>query len=497
MRWKGRTVAALVLGTAVLSSTLTLTAVEGVQAVTRLFSSPVSDADFSTRSDAGQASPNGEGLPPSFGKIVQTYRLIQRHYLETVADEKLVNGAIEGMLEALDDPYTSYLDEEATQHLEDAVEGSFEGIGAEVKMENGRVTVVAPIKGSPAEKAGLRPNDQILRVNGESLEGLSLMEAVLKIRGPKGTPARLEIIRPGVPQPLELVIIRDEIPIETVYADIIKKQGIPFGRIEITQFSAGTSKRFAEELKRLEEAGIKGLVIDLRGNPGGLLEGVLEMAKQVVPHHGVILHIEQRGGQRETYRSTLEGRKPYPIVVLVDEGSASAAEIFAAALQESGGYTVVGKPSFGKGTVQQTVDLADKSTVKLTVAKWLTPKGHWVNKKGVQPDIVVDQPAYFKAVPLPKDRPLRHDMNHVDVHNLQVMLQGIGYPPGRTDGYFDVQTEQAVKAFQRVHGLPVTGVVDAQTATRIEDELRKRLENPENDLQLQTALQVLVKQASP
>jgi len=494
VRWNGRTVVALVLGTAVLSSTLTLVAVDGVQAVTRLFSSPNDEANLLTLSGVGQASSNGDGLPSSFGKIVQTYRLIQRHYLEPVADEKLVNGAIEGMLEALDDPYTSYLDEEAVQHLEDAVEGSFEGIGAEVKMENGRVTVVAPIKGSPAEKAGLRPNDQIIRVNGESLEGLSLMEAVLKIRGPKGTPAHLEIIRPGVSQPLKLVIIRDEIPIETVHAGIIKKRGIPFGRIEITQFSTGTSKRFAEELKRLEEAGIKGLVIDLRGNPGGLLEAVLDMAKQIVPNHGVILHIEQRGGQRETYRSTLDGRKPYPVVVLVDEGSASAAEIFAAALKESGGYTVVGKPSFGKGTVQQTVDLVDKSTVKLTVAKWLTPKGHWINKKGVQPDIVVDQPAYFKAVPLPRDRALRYDMNNIEVHNLQVMLQGIGYPPGRTDGYFDAQTERAVKAFQRVHGLPVTGVVDAETATRIEDELRKRIENPENDVQLQTALQVLVKQ---
>jgi len=422
-------------------------------------------------------------------KLLRTYRLIKENYVTPVDDQTLLDGAIQGMVESLEDPHSTYMDPHSAEQFQDSLESSFEGIGAQVIMQNNRVTILAPIKGSPAEKAGLRVNDQILAVNGESLEGLSLTEAVAKIRGPKGSKAELLVARPGLEEPLKITVIRDEIPLETVYAEKIGAYGL----IQITQFSLNTAQRFEEELKRLKEQGIKGLVIDVRGNPGGLLESVVEIADTLLPAKSVIVQVEDKQGNRELTYSSKRQAVDMPMVILVDEGSASASEILAAALQESGGVPVVGTPTFGKGTVQNTLSLEDGSELKLTVAKWLTPKGNWVHEKGVKPDYEVKQPDYFTAVPLNPSTTLKREMNTLEVKNLQMVLKSVGYSPGRDDGYFDQQTENAVKAFQRLSKLPPTGVVDAETAVRLNQALMERMQDKERDLQLQTALKLLEK----
>ena len=219
----------------------------------------------------------------------------------------------------------------------------------------------------------------MIKVNGVSLEGMTLNEAVMKIRGPKGTKAKLEVVRPGHSEILHITVIRDEIPIETVDAQMMKG-GI--GKIEISQFAEDTAKDFAEALKKMEGQGMKGLIIDLRGNPGGLLPAVLEIAEDLVPGEKPIMFTEDKRGQRVEYKSKLKEPKPYPIVVLIDKGSASASEILAAALKESGGYTLVGQTTFGKGTVQTAKDFNDGSNLKLTMAKWLTPKGQLDRPEG-------------------------------------------------------------------------------------------------------------------
>ncbi|OUM88804.1 MAG: peptidase S41 [Bacillus thermozeamaize] len=422
-------------------------------------------------------------------KLLRTYRLIKENYVTPVDDQTLLDGAIQGMVESLEDPHSTYMDPHSAEQFQDSLESSFEGIGAQVIMQNNRVTILAPIKGSPAEKAGLRVNDQILAVNGESLEGLSLTEAVAKIRGPKGSKAELLVARPGLEEPLKITVIRDEIPLETVYAEKIGAYGL----IQITQFSLNTAQRFEEELKRLKEQGIKGLVIDVRGNPGGLLESVVEIADTLLPAKSVIVQVEDKQGNRELTYSSKRQAVDMPMVILVDEGSASASEILAAALQESGGVPVVGTPTFGKGTVQNTLSLEDGSELKLTVAKWLTPKGNWVHEKGVKPDYEVKQPDYFTAVPLNPSTTLKREMNTLEVKNLQMVLKSVGYSPGRDDGYFDQQTENAVKAFQRLSKLPPTGVVNAETAVRLNQALMERMQDKERDLQLQTALKLLEK----
>src|SRR5699024_7991407 len=228
---------------------------------------------------------NGKDLetPESMSKVVQAYELINEHSLKDVDDTDLTEGAIQGMLESLDDPYSTYMDVESMERFNEQIESSFEGIGTEVSMVNDIVTVVAPIKDSPAEAAGLRPNDQIIQIDGESLEGLDLNEAVEKIRGEKGSEVVLEIERPGVSDSFEVSIVRDEIPLETVYPDIKTIEGKKTGILEITSFSETTADDFAEELAKLEEKGIEGLVIDVRGNPGGLLDSVEDILKHFVP----------------------------------------------------------------------------------------------------------------------------------------------------------------------------------------------------------------------
>ncbi|GEN29898.1 carboxyl-terminal processing protease [Cerasibacillus quisquiliarum] len=425
-------------------------------------------------------------------KINQAYALIKKHFVEEVDDQELIEGAIQGMLSSLEDPYSSYMDIEAMEQFNEQIESSFEGIGAEVSLVNGKITIVAPIKNSPAEKAGLRPNDQVLSVNGESLEGYDLTEAVAKIRGKKGSEVVLEIMRPGVKDIIEVKMIRDTIPIETVYADLKEVDGKKTGVIEITTFSERTAEEFYEYLTKFEEQGMDGLIIDVRGNPGGLLESVEDILQFFVPKDMPYVQIEDREGNRETYHTDLTEKKPYPIQVLIDEGSASASEILAVALKEMG-YDVVGTSSFGKGTVQQAVPLGDGSTVKLTFFKWLSPKGNWIHEKGVKPTIEVKQPDYYFTHPIQVEKTLTYNDAGEDIENIQKMLKGLGYQLERMDGYFDKTTEKAVKAFQKEQNIKQTGKVDQETAGLIETALIEKIRSGEDDRQMEKALQTLYK----
>jgi carboxyl-terminal processing protease len=424
-------------------------------------------------------------------KVEQAYELIKNRYVEKVDDDKLIQGAIQGMISTLNDPYSVYMDEETSEQFTESLDSSFEGIGAEVSMINGKVTIVAPIKNSPAEKAGLKPNDQILRVNGESLEGLDLYEAVLKIRGKKGTTVQLDILRPGVKEVIKVKVVRDEIPIETVYDSVKTYNGKKVGYLEVTSFSENTAQDFKKKLAKLESEHIDGLIIDVRGNPGGYLQSVEEILKQFIPKDKPYVQIEERNGDKQRFYSDLTKKKPYPIVVLIDKGSASASEILAGAMKEAGGYKLVGETSFGKGTVQQAIPMGDGSNIKLTLYKWLTPDGHWIHKKGVKPDVEVKQPDYFHVSPLHIEKELAFDMNNEQVKNAQQMLKGLGFDPGRTDGYFSKETESAVKAFQKANKLPQTGKIDKNTAEVLQAKVMDAIRADNNDVQLKTAMKVL------
>ncbi|PYZ95825.1 peptidase S41 [Alteribacter lacisalsi] len=424
-------------------------------------------------------------------KFHRAFTTIMEAYVEAPDEDELLEGAISGMLETLDDPYSVYMDQESAEEFMESLDPSFEGIGAEVNMINGRVTIVSPIRDSPAEDAGLRPNDLILEVDGEDIEGLTLNEAVLKIRGEKGTTVTLTIERPGMSEEFEIDVVRDEITVETVTSDLIEANDQRIGYLEIRSFAQDTATRFEEELNELEEQGIDGLIIDVRGNPGGLLQSVEQIGNLLIPEGEAIVQRQDRNGDVVRHLSNQEGEKDYPIATLIDEGSASASEILAAALKEAGGHPVVGETTFGKGTVQQTFELGDASELKLTVFKWLTADGNDINEVGVDPTEEVRQPEFFYLSPVQAEEPLEFDSNSEQVQNAQLMLEGLGYDPGRTDGYFDSETEEAVEQFQSDMDMEVTGVIDEDTALALRDQIVEAVRDPENDNQLNRAVELL------
>ncbi|CAH0344828.1 S41 family peptidase [Bacillus sp. CECT 9360] len=426
-------------------------------------------------------------------KVEQAYELIRGQYIEKVKDEQLVEGAIEGMLSTLKDPYSVYMNKKTAEQFGEALGSSFEGIGTEIGVEDGKIIIVSPYKDSPAEKAGLKPKDELLKINGESVDGLNLYEMSLKIRGKKGSKVTLEIKRSGVTEPLTLKVTRDEIPVETVFSSIKKINDVNIGYIELTTFSEGTANDFKKQLEAMEKKSVEGLVIDVRGNPGGLLSSAQEILRLLVTKDKPYLQIAQRNGDTETFFSELTEKKKYAIAVLTDKGSASAAEILAGALNEAGDYPLIGEKTFGKGTVQQAVPMGDGSDIKLTLFKWLTPDGNWIHKKGIKPTIEVHQPDYFNVHPLQVEKTFKRDMTNPQIQYAQGMLKGLGLEPGRDDGYYDAKTEIAIKAFQQQEGLKITGEMDQKTATKLEAAIVQKIQDEDNDIQLKTALLFVAK----
>lgn len=424
-------------------------------------------------------------------KLNNAVKIIEDNYYKNVDHNKLVEGALNGIVGSLEDPYTSYMPAEQASAFNESIEGSFTGIGAEVELKDKQVTVISPIKGSPAEAAGIQAKDVLLSVNGESLAGLDLQTAVSKIRGPKGSKVTIMVQRPGTNDPIKFVITRDDVELETVNAHMADSK---IGVIEVTQFSSNTGTRFKEELTKLEKQGMKGLVIDLRSNPGGLLDVVVDMAEQFVPKGSAIVKEEQRGGAKQVLRSNGNAKtKAYPVTVLINGGSASASEIMAGALKESAGAKLLGENSFGKGTVQTSVpDKLGKGTLlKITIAKWLTPDDEWIHEKGIKPDEKVSQPDYFTVAPIDKSKTWKYDMNNDNIKSAQIMLNGLGYDTKRKDGYFDAETKKQVQAFQKAQKLTVSGMIDKKTAETIEAAILKKIADPANDTQLNRAIKEL------
>ncbi len=477
MTFRRRTVAILVLAAMAFSSL-----------VTSLFFLDDSDT---TSSSVGKSKESKE-YQLNEAKLQKTFDTIRANYVRPISDQALLDGAIRGMVGALGDPHSEYMNpQESKQFLSTIIDSSFSGIGAGVVLKDGHVTIESIVNGSPAERARLRVNDQITKVNGKTVAGLTLDKVVARIRGPKGTKVVLEIVR-GSSTPFSVTVIRKDIPQETVSNAMLKDH---IGYIDISQFSQSTDKDFFKAITRLEKQQMKGLVIDLRGNPGGLLSVVVDMCQKMLPEGKTIVMTQDKAGKKVVYRAKASHLKPYPITILVDGGSASAAEIMTAAFQQSGRYTVIGTKSYGKGSVQTTMEFSDGSNLKLTIAKWLTPNGTWIDQhggtKGITPNLVVEPAAITKATLPNPQLTLKQDDNSNDVKNMQLILDGIGLKPERLDGYFDVKTTAAVKSFQQISGIPVNGTLDSQTAKALGLALQNLLKDPKNDKQLQTAIQFL------
>ncbi|MFS0787747.1 S41 family peptidase [Shouchella sp. 1P09AA] len=421
---------------------------------------------------------------------------IENNYVSEVERTKLVEGAINGMVETLEDPFSDYMDVESAANFQESLSSHFEGIGAEVGMVDGYVSIITPMRESPAERAGLLPNDAILEIDGESIEGYSVNEAVQLIRGEGGTDVTLTIQRGEQGEPFDVTIERDRIQVDAVRADTFEADGQLIGRLEITSFSEDVGSQFEELLQELEDEGIDGLIVDVRNNPGGYLDGAQNIGNLIIPENNPIVQIEHSNGSIESYESDLDDRKPYPIVGLINESSASASEILAAALKESGDYDLVGNTTFGKGTVQKSIRMTDGSALKITTDRWLTAGGNTIDQDGVEPTVEVDQPDYFYSVALSIEEAFEQDQVSDQIGRAQSMLEGLGYEVGRTDGYFDEQTESAIIEFQETYDLDVNGQLDEDTAQMIQEEIRAHIRDVENDAQLNRAIELAAEQAS-
>ncbi len=312
-------------------------------------------------------------------------KIVKENYVEEPETKKLIYGALNGMLTSLD-PFSGFFPPEKYREFMEETEGEFGGIGIEISMEGGRPIVVAPIEGTPAYKAGLRAGDIILAVDGEDTFGKTLLEIVKKIRGKPGTKVKLTILRRGHDKPFTVEITRAIIKIEsvkyTMYEDL--------GYIKIIQFQHNTSRDLRKAIQELLNQGAKGLIIDLRNNPGGLLSEAVKVSDLFLEEGKLIVYTKGRRDEEKFY-----AKEPslipdnVPVVVLINKGSASASEIVTGALQDHGKAIIIGEKSFGKASVQNIIPLEDGSAIKLTVAYYYTPKGRLIHKKGIEPDIEV------------------------------------------------------------------------------------------------------------
>lgn len=328
----------------------------------------------------------GKPANANFGIFWEAWNKVVDKYVGDHSNQEMVYGAAKGMVQALGDPYSQFMEPSDTKTFTEDLSGEIQGIGAEISDKDNQIVVVAPLEDSPAAKAGIKPGDQIMEINGESTSNMTLDSAIQKIRGKAGTEVKLLINRADFTVPKEFTIVRAVITIKSVKWEM--KDNI--GYIRISQFGSDTSDLIKQAAKELAAKNPKSIVLDLRSDPGGYLDAAIDVSS-VFMNRGVVVKEKYKDGHIEELSTTLNSSfAKNKVVILIDGGSASASEIVAGALRDSRGSLLIGKKSFGKGSVQEIENLSDGSALRITVAKWLTPKGTAIDKEGLKPDIEVD-----------------------------------------------------------------------------------------------------------
>lgn len=341
-------------------------------------------------------------LPPEkekldFGLFWRVWDTLHEKYYDKskLIDSEMVYGAIKGMVSAIGDPYTTYLPPAENKIFQEDLQGTFEGVGIQIGFKGNQLVVIAPLPNSPAEKKGIKAGDFIVRIKDESRGidmatlGITLPEAVQAIRGKAGTSVKLTLVREGEQKPIEVVVVREAVNVPSVVVEYIESGSI--AHIKILKFSKETLKEWENTIAELLlKRNLSGIILDVRNNPGGLLDDAIEIASDFLDSGRVVVIEEKGDGTRSEYRVKKLGRlKNYKLAVLLNEGSASASEILAGALKDNGKAKLIGETTFGKGTIQEPVQIEGNGGLNITIARWLTPSGFWVNDGGLKPDIEV------------------------------------------------------------------------------------------------------------
>jgi len=429
-------------------------------------------------------SPGGETEKSETAeKIEMMMDVIKNEYYKDVKDEELLDGAIKGMFEVLD-PHSTYFSEEEFNDFMTDLSGEIIGIGVQIEKKDNGVTVVAPIEGTPAYKAGIKTGDIIVDVDGTDILGYTTDKAAKLIRGEEGTSVKIGVRRDGISGIVYYELVREAIEINPVKYEI--KDG-SIGFLRITEFNQNTGKKVAEAVAAFEDRGVKGVIIDLRGNPGGLLDEVVDVCKLLIPK-GPIVKIQEKDKITKTYDSELE-EAPFKLAVLVNGGSASASEIMAGAIKDTKTGILIGEKTYGKGTVQHTMRVQGGGGAKLTIANYLTPSGFSLDGIGITPDIEVkanDANAAAGYAPIKGDRSIKSGIIGLDVLGAQQRLSNIGYDPKKLDGIFGPLTKAAVLAFQKENNLEQDASIDPEDIKVLQSKLAEKLST--NDPQLDRAI---------
>ena len=423
----------------------------------------------------------GTDTRTEFAKLYNVYDTLTENYYEDVDKDALIESSIRGMVEGLDDPYSEYMNIDETGEFEESITGDFEGIGAEIMQEGNKILISSPMKGSPAEKAGLEPGDQIVGVDGESTEGMTTTETVQLIRGEKGTDVTITIQR-GNSSPSDVTITRDTIHIDSVTYEEV--DGV--GHISVNRFQQGTTEEFETHFNKAADDGVKELIIDFRYNPGGLLNEAVTLINQFVGPDTNALYLEDNEGNQQELLTENEknpnAEKFEEVYILINEGSASASEVFTGALDDLTDVKIAGTTSFGKGVVQRTSEFKDNSMLKYTNTKWLTPNKTWVQDKGIEPDINLITPDHYRIELLSEDEVFSENQENDKVLSIKIALDALGYDISDFTNKFDANLTTAVSAYQEDQDLTADGIVTGETTTSLISDIRELIQ--EEDAQL-------------
>lgn len=432
-------------------------------------------------------------------RIVEVMEQLKENHFSRPTEEDLVQGAIDGMIASLDDPFTSYFSASEQEEYNQGFEESYVGIGVTVSYVNDLIVVEQVSTNGPADQAGILVNDIIAFIDGEDIRGDAFFESISKVVGEVGSTVEIGVIRQGVELPIYFDLERQVIDSPSLTYEVFEDSGKTVGYIDVNTFGAETAELFSDAVADLEGMNIDGLVIDLRDNGGGYLSAVVAMLEEFLIDNGKPMfsteYYANGSFSRNEYFASNTEAKTYEIMTLINGNSASASEVFASSMQEHGGYLLIGTTSYGKGTMQTDISLQAVvgDSIHLTIGKWFTSNEGWVHydggSDGVVPDIIVEQDDVMRAykVFLLEEEEILYDTVSSRLTNIQVILNGMGYSI-RTDGYFDEETRSAFSNIQMNHGLAVTGEINEETLVVINEFLTTYKQNPLNDSPLMEAV---------
>jgi carboxyl-terminal processing protease len=420
------------------------------------------------RMSASTVSAEGEGYE-ELKTFTEVLSMVKKYYVEEVKTKDLVYSAIKGMLGSLD-PHSSFMPPEAYKEMQVETTGEFGGLGIQVGMKDKFLTVIAPIEDTPAYRAGIKAGDKIVRINKEPTQDMTLEDAVSKMRGAPKTSVTIGIMREGWQEPKDFTIVRDIIKIKSVKSKVLDDK---IGYVKLIQFQEMTASDLAAALKKLEDEKVKSLILDLRNNPGGLLNSAIDVASQFLPKAKLVVYTKTRSGEKTEFFTEGESHFDKPMIVLVNQGSASASEIVAGALKDWNRAVILGTQTFGKGSVQTVIPLSDGAGLRLTTAKYYTPKGISIQNTGITPDIVLKLEAKNgeKEHPVLRERDLARHLKNEQTPTKPGVTEEMA--PVEVDEKDDIQLQRAVdilKTWDVFKEIPTTPAEGKEPAAKSEEQ---------------------------